>query len=218
MFLHHISNDSEPVNDNICFFLGGEGRWNGTVLQALLPGAWHSILCTKTHCFTTVSAAYKNIKYWWGCFIPIVKWTFPDICTHSGMGGSARWGGWMHGALAINAFIGWKKLAAEDFWSERHGTKDFHQGFFFYKILWIFVIMFRFSFRTMLFGAEAFWSQRHVEDETFFMAFATIFIESPAPKRNWNSWWIKSRERNTNAIKVDNQDKWQLKLDNKDMW
>ena len=48
MFLHHISNDSEPVNDNICFFLGGEGRWNGTVLQALVPGAWHSILCAKT--------------------------------------------------------------------------------------------------------------------------------------------------------------------------
>ena len=182
MFLHHISNDSEPVNDNICFFLGGEGRWNGTVLQALVPGAWHSILCTKTHCFKTVSAAYKNFKYWWGCFIPIVKWTFPDICTHSGMGGSARWGGWMHGALAINAFIGWKKLAAEDFWSERHGTKDFHQGSFFLQNVVNFC-----NYVSFFFSNNAFWNGGFLVTETcpgrnLFMAFATFSLK--AQRRN----------------------------------
>ena len=168
MFLHHISNDSEPVNDNICFFLGGEGRWNGTVLQALLPGAWHSILCTKTHCFKTVSAAYKNFKYWcWGCFIPIVKWTFPDICTHSGIpGGSARWGGWMHGALPINAFIGWKKTCSRGFLVGETWDQGFPSRIFFLQNFVDFCNYVS-SFPTMLFGTEAFWSQRHVEDATF---------------------------------------------------
>ena len=55
-----------------------------------------------------------------------------------------------------------------------------------------------------------------------FYAFCNIFIQSPAPKRNWNSWWIKV----VNQIQM--QLRWTIRIcdnwyviiepDNQDMW